>query len=163
MENKDIEYKEIVKAVVKEIRKEEKEKKKKEIYHNTQVLMKNYNDLKSHMKNAIDDINGLDSTDIDLTNLNKDEIYILSIKKSKVKTVIMISHIDIALKALKKKQMNNNAIEKYRALELYYLKEKTYEELAENLKCSVISGRRWVSEMLRELSVFLFGIEALKI
>lgn len=158
MTNKDI-----IKEVVKEIRREEREKKNKEIYHNTRLLMKNYNSLKVHGEKSKDSIEALEGQNIDISNLNEDEIYILSIKRSKAKTLIMIAHIDFALDALKKRQYNLYQSEKYEALKLYYIKEKTYENIAECLNCSVISVRRWINEMIKELSVFLFGVEGLKI
>lgn len=53
---------------------------------------------------------------MELDNLDKDEIYILSIKRSKIKTLIMIAHIDMAMEALKQKQIKLRASEKYETL-----------------------------------------------
>lgn len=157
MTNKDI-----IKEVVKELRQEEREKEKKKVYHNTRLLMKNYNSLKEHGDKAIDSIKSFYET-IDINNLDKDDLYIISIKRSKTKTLIMIAHIDFALEALKKKQNKLVQSEKYKALEKYYIYEKTYEKIAEELNCSIISVRRWINEMVKELSIFMFGIEGLKI
>ncbi|MDB8790642.1 hypothetical protein PN398_07905 [Romboutsia sp. 1001216sp1] len=157
------EIKVLVKEVVKEIKKEEETKKKKGAYHNTRLLMKNYNDLKLHYEKAKSEVKDIDDGTINLKDIDEDVLYILSIKRSRIKTLIMISHIDVALKALKEKQRNVGTIEKYKALELYYIKNNTYEKIAEKLNCSVISVRRWINDMIKEMSVFLFGIEALKI
>ncbi|WP_270943194.1 sigma factor-like helix-turn-helix DNA-binding protein [Romboutsia lituseburensis] len=161
MSNEDV--KNIVKEVVKEIKEEEEKKKKQGVLHNTRLLMRNYNDLKKHYDKAKSDIKDIDDKDINIKDIDEDELYILSIKRSRIKTLIMISHIDFALGALRDKQKQLGTIEKFTALKLYYLDNKTYEEIAEKLNCSVISSRRWVKDMIKEMSVFLFGIDALKI
>lgn len=156
------EIKKISKEILKEIRKEEQESKKKGVYHDARLLMKHYNDLKTHYEKGISDIKGI-TEDVDMLDIDEEELYIHSIKTSKVRTLIMVSHLEFALKALKNKQKKNKTYEKYRALELYYIHEFTYEIVAEKLNCSEISARRWIKEMLKELGVFLFGIDALKI
>ncbi|HBE9026870.1 TPA: hypothetical protein KM847_003610, partial [Clostridioides difficile] len=98
----------------------------------------------------------------DLSDFEDEELYILSIKKSKTRTIIMIAHIDSALKTLKLRQERLQSYEKYRALELYYFDEKTYEEIAEILNCGVVTSRRWVNEMITELGIYLFGVDGLK-
>ena len=44
----------------------------------------------------------------------------------------------------------------------HYIDEKNYEEISEELKCSVITPRRWINEMIDELRVLLFGIDSNK-
>ncbi|ADK16690.1 helix-turn-helix domain-containing protein [Clostridium ljungdahlii] len=151
------------KEAIKEFDQEKKEEKRKNVFHNTKLLLEHYNDLVSHVNNAIDDVNKLEQDLEDIDDLDRDELYILSIKKSKSKTLIMIAHIDMAMEVLKKKQHKMCSPEKYRALELFYLKEKTYEEVAERLSCGVVTARRWIREMTDELSIQLFGIDGLKL
>lgn len=165
--NSEVSIDEIINKAVKEaIREYDKEKmieRKDKRFHNTRLLLKHYNDLKNHIKNAIDDINQIrDESDfLDILD-DVDELYILSIKRSKTKTLIMLSHIDMALEMLKNKQGKLCSLEKYLALEKYYKDEKSYEDVAEELNCSVITVKRWVKEMTNELSIFLFGIEGIK-
>nr|WP_313884812.1 helix-turn-helix domain-containing protein [Clostridium argentinense] len=165
--NSEVNIDEIINKAVKEaIREYDKEKmveRKDKRFHNTRLLLKHYNDLKNHIKNAIDDINQIrDESDyLDILD-DVDELYILSIKRSKTKTLIMLSHIDMALEMLKNKQEKLCSLEKYLALEKYYKDEKSYEDVAEELNCSVITAKRWVKEMTNELSIFLFGIEGMK-
>ncbi|MGL5718627.1 MAG: hypothetical protein ACRCXT_23020 [Paraclostridium sp.] len=156
------EIKKISKEVVKEIRKEEHESREKSVYQNARLLMKHYNDLKDHYEKGISDIKEMKAS-INTLDIDEEELYIYSIKSSKVRTLIMISHLEFGLKALKAKQKKNNTYEQYRALELYYIHNLTYEEIGEKLNCSDISARRWVKYMTKELGVFLFGIDALKI
>lgn len=157
------EIKKISKEILKEIRKEEQELKRKGVYHDARLLMKHYNDLKTHYEKGISDIKGIQENIDTFNDMDEEDIYIYSIKSSKIRTLIMISHLEFALKALKNKQKKNKTYEKYRALELYYIYELTYEKVAEKLNCSEISVRRWIKEMLKELGVFLFGIDGLKI
>lgn len=151
-----------VREAIKEYDKEKIQQQKRKVLHNTKLLLKHYNDLKSHISNAIDDVNQLEQNLLDTGDLDIDDIYILSIKRSKTKTLIMLAHIDIAMENLKQKQYKLCSIEKYQALNKYYFEEKTYEKIAEELNCGVITVRRWVNEMTNELSILIFGIDGLK-
>lgn len=163
----DINIKEVIniatKQAIKEYDKEKSKEQKKKVFHNTRLLLSHYNDLKNHVKNAIDDVNKLESGLIDTEELDRDQLYILSIKKSKTKTLIMIAHIDCALETLGKKQYKVCTPEKFQALKMFYLDEFTYEEIQEKLCCGKNTPRRWINEMINELGILLFGIDGLKI
>ncbi len=148
---------------IKEIKVKEKEEKKKYKLHNTWLLLKNYNELVSNVNNSIDEISQLENDRIDFGSLDEEELFIMSIKKSKAKTLIMIAHIDRAMKTLKENQKKKGTVEKYEVLEKFYLKEFKYDELVEQYSCGVNTPRRWMNEMIDELSVLLFGIDGLKL
>jgi len=150
------------KAAIKEFDKEKKMEQKKKTFHNTKLLLAHYNDLKEHVRNAIDDVNKLEGDLLDLGDLERDELYILSIKRSKAKTLIMIAHIDMSLETLRQKQIKLCAIEKYEALKMYFIDEMTYEEIQEKFTCGVNTPRRWVNEMINKLSILLFGVDGIK-
>lgn len=154
-----------VKVAIREFDKEKKEEQRERILYNTKLLLKNYNNLKSHIDEAVSEVKNLEQDlDIDdLGDIDKEKLYIVSIKKSKAKTLLMIAHIDVALKSLMNKQYRLCSIEKYRALEKYYINNRTYEEIAEELNCSVITAKRWVKEMVKELSINLFGLDGMKL
>lgn len=163
---------EAVKIAIREYDKEKKLQSKRNAFHNTKLLMKHYNDLKEHVRRGISDIRELEEArkevedcngKIDDLYINTDELFIESIKKSKSKSIIMIAHIDAALFALKSKHKNKGTIEKYLALENYFIKEKTYEEISEILNCGVNTPRRWINELINELGVYLFGIDSIKL
>ncbi|WP_139905628.1 helix-turn-helix domain-containing protein [Clostridium thermarum] len=160
--NIDETIKKATKEAIKEFDKEKREEQKKKVFHNTRLLLKHYNDLKSHVQNAIDDVNKLEEGLEELGDLSSDELYILSIKRSKAKTLIMIAHVDMAMALLQQKQTRLCSLEKYQALEYFYLDELTYEQIAERLNCNERTTRRWINEMLNELGVLLFGIDGLK-
>lgn len=153
-----------VKVAIKEYDKEKKAESRRNVFHNTKLLMKHYNDLKSHVDNAISDVTQLEDEKLDLGDMyDEDELYISSIKKSKTKSLIMIAHIDLAMETLYKQHKRKGTLEKYRALEDFYFHEKTYEKIAEQLNCGVNTPRRWINELLNELGVYLFGIECIKL
>lgn len=151
------------KEAIKEYDKEKKQEQRKKVFHNTRLLLSHYNDLKSHVRNAISDVTKLKDDLVELGDIERDELYILSIKKSKTKTLIMIAHIDLAMEALQKKQYKVCSSEKYEALRMFFIEELTHEEVAEQLSCSVITTRRWINEMVNELSIYLFGIDGMKL
>ena len=160
--NVDEVIKKATKEAIREYDKEKKQEQKKKVFHNTRLLLKHYNDLKTHVENAIDDVNKLEIDLIDLDDVERDDLYILSIKRSKSKTLIMIAHIDMAMEQLKKRQSNLCALEKYETLEMFYIKEIPYEKIVEHFNCGVNTPRRWMNEMINELSILLFGIDGLK-
>ena len=156
--------KETVSMTIKEYEKNLNERNKRKILYNTKLLLKNYNELKNHSLNAvyknideevIDRINGEEA------NYSDDEIFIESIKVSKMKTLIIITHIDVALERVKQKHIIKGTYEKYKALELYYIKEKRKDDIAEELNCSTKSVSRWIKETEEDVAINVFGVNTL--
>lgn len=152
-----------VKQAIKEFDKEKRQEQKKKVFHNTKLLLKHYNDLRQHVENAIDDVRRLETDLEELGGLEKDELYILSIKRSKSKTLIMIAHIDMAMEVLRQKQIKLCSLEKYETLRMFYIDEVSYEEIVKHFNCGVNTPRRWINDMINELSILLFGIDGLKL
>ena len=91
MENfKDSNIPAAVKMVIREYEKEKEEARKKKIYHNTYLLMKKYNVLKSHIEDMKEDID----IELEMHDLEVGDVWILSVAKSKVKSIKMIGYID---------------------------------------------------------------------
>ena len=132
MENTDEIIRLVAKEAIKEFDKEQKEKKKKKVFHNTKLLLKHYNSLKTHVEEAIDDVKKI-HVDSEIDDICSDELYITSIKRSKSKTLIMIAHIDMALDQLKRKQIKKGTVDKYNALTKHYIDEKTMRKYQKNL------------------------------
>lgn len=140
----------------------EKKSIKKKTFHNTELLLIHYNDLKEHCKKAkydAEDIQNYFGEDI---KINNDELYIKSIMVSKLKTQIMIEHIDLAIKTLEVKMNKKKQPEKFEVIKIIYFNGKSFEDAAAELHCSVDTIRRWKNEMTRELSIYLFGVDGLK-
>lgn len=150
--------KEIIKEAIREYRKEEQNKAKKNIEHNTKLLMKNYNSFQQFVDNAITSAKDLD---INIEGLEPDELYIYSIKKSKTRTILMLAQIDVALDLLKRKQKRLKTMIKYKAFKRFYIDEKTIRDIAEELHCSELTIRRYINEMTQNLGIYLFGADGL--
>ena len=146
---------------------EERQYVKKNRYHNTELLLRNYLSLMEHYENAKDkasDIMALDDLDID-------EVIIKAIKRSRVRTMIMINQIDTCLEILRFRQASKGQSEKYEVIHFLYLdkarRDIQFGELvkvvAEELQYNERSIYRWKNEMVAELSILLFGVDGLKL
>lgn len=148
----------INKAVGLAIKQYDKEKmieQKDRRFHNTRLLMRNYNRLKDHIENVTDDVEFKIEEDTD------DKVWLRSMVRTKLRTMKMLAYVDSALKIVEK-EMRKSCVEyKYKAFELCYIEEKTNEEIAEILGCGKNQPKRWSDLALNELSVLLWGIEAL--
>lgn len=147
-----------VKMVIREYEKEKEEARKKKIYHNTYILMKKYNILKSHIEDMKEDV------EIQLAmDLEEKDVWILSIAKSKVKSMKMISYIDAALEIVENKYREECLYHEFLAFKKYFLEEKTNEQIMKELNCGKNSPKKWSDNILNELSILLWGYEALGI
>lgn len=148
-------------------RNEERQRIRKNRYHNTELLLKNYLRLVDHKENAKERASDI----LDLEELDIDEVIIQSIKRSRVRTVVMINQIETCVEILKARQEAKGQGEKYEVIFRLYMDEarrdiewgERIQMVAEELYCSEASIRRWKNEMVRELSVLLFGVDGLQL
>lgn len=148
---KVIDINETIKKAAKEAIKEYENEK---AFNNTKLLFTYYNDLKLYLDNA-------DFTEKMVNKNLRAEDYIDELKKSNMKTLIMVLHMDKAMEALENKERELNSVEKYNAFYNKYIKKHTYEQIADDLNCGIVTARRWVNEMLKELSIYMFGVEGI--
>ncbi len=163
MENTELSktIQDVVKMTINEYEKNRREEEKKRVLHNTKLLLKHYNSLKAHAMKSVYKIEDIEK---DIEEIDGDDkAYILSIRRSKLRTLIMVSHIDAALKELKDKKLREGTYEQYRALTMFYIDCKTYEEIQGELNCGKNSPLRWINSAVRDLSILLFGVDGLKI
>ena len=185
--NKEIEKevkrrsKEIIKEIMPDLRKQLKQEvikeikrdRQKKVYHNTYILMSHYNKFKQHIKKVkiTDEIEDLDKfmdgikeddfVEDYIIEINAaDEKFIKSILKSKIRTATMIAFIDEALNIIKSEYEAKGKYDHYRAFELFFIEEKTNKEIQEELFCGINTPRKWSKEILKELSLLLWGIDA---
>jgi len=162
-------FDEVIKKAVTEAIKEfdikRKEDAKTKVLHNTRLLLSNYNNLSKHYEEAVDNLDYIELDEEDNNSCesieSNDKLYILSIRRSKFRTMIMVSHIQTALKSLKEECIRKNQLNKYEVLEMCYLKNVPFDKIAVELSCAEITVRRWKNEMVQDLGVFLFGVDAL--
>ena len=125
-------------------RKEEKERERNKYdrrLRNAELLLKNYRNLKEHIKNAVftdDEIqneNVVEEFDFE----NNEEVYISSIKRTKKRTEIMVKHIDNCIEYYTYKCLNSTREEiqrRVQVIKMLYIndKEMSYSEIANELR-----------------------------
>jgi hypothetical protein len=147
-----------VKTAIREYSKEQKVEKKKRALHNTKMLLKNYDKIKSSIDEAISEESQIN----DSLKYNEDDgVYINGIRKSKLKSLIIIAHIDRALEVVKEEYNQNATPEKYDAFISCYMNQMSYDEAAVLYISSKTSISRWVNEVTKEISIQLFGVEGI--
>ena len=158
---------------IKQYKQQEKEHVRKRRLHNTGLLLENYLDFQEYynsIKYKAEDIqDSLDPAEFDVVYI--DDIFIDSIKRSKVRTMIIIRQIETAVEKIQKEMEICNESEKYKAVQYLYftqeLKDMKFNprvaKVAELLDCSESSVRRWNNEILKKLSVMLFGVDGMRI
>ena len=121
------------KAAITELKRQEKQERKKEKYHNTFTLMKCYRDAVFHIENAISD-----GQQLELKGMTDEQqrTYLESIRRTRFKTLIMTAHIDKAIEEIERRR-----------------------EAAEELDTGKNTPRRWVTGIINELSVLLWGVD----
>lgn len=135
---------------------------------NTKLLLDNYSLLQDHCANAVYDKhqiieanNAIDVLD-SIENCDKD-MYIESIKKSTVRTKIILSHIDEMLNLYKtyyeksKREENNR---RYRILRAFYFEDSSILDIVKREK---IDERTYyhMKDAREKLSALIFGIDGL--
>ena len=148
------------KTAVKEHERQEQRAKRVKIFQNTKKLMENYNRICQSVEEGISDISELE-TDVDAGEFTEEEIFINSILKSKLRSIVMIAHIDKCLKLLEEEELRKNTHEKYLAFTYFYLDGMAHESIGEVLGCTGRTSRRWITELTSLLSIYLFGADAI--
>ena len=156
---------EIIEKAIEKYDKKKEGQRKEWGFKRTVKLMKSYIRLISHVKYGISNMKDLQSVvDIDLENNDCDELFILSILQSKIKTEMMMTHISMALKLLREEQSKEGTLYKYKAFEMHYIDKeiRSYEYICGELGCGKNSPKTWCDEMLCKLSEYLWGLDGIK-
>jgi HD superfamily phosphohydrolase len=150
----------VVKAI-KEYNRQQVSEKKRKALHNTKMLLKNYNKIKISIEEAISEADQLEQDTIYCTD--DEEVYINSIRKSKLRSLIVIAHIDKALAIIKEEYKNKGTSEKYDAFMDCMIYGMTYDEAAVIYFTSKQSISRWVVDTSKLISIQLFGVDGLEL
>lgn len=148
------------KEALKEHERRARKNRRVRIFQNTKKLMENYNRICQSVEEGISDISEVD-TEVSPEEFTSDEIYINSILKSKLRSIVMLAHIDKCLRLLEDEEIQKHTHEKYLAFTYFYLDGMSYESIAEVLDCTDRTSRRWVTELTSILGVYLFGSDAI--
>lgn len=82
-----------------------------------------------------------------------------SICRGRFKTLIMTAHIDKAVEEIERRREAAGRGVEYKAFEMYFMQGMDYAEIAEQLDTGKNTPRRWVTGIINELSVLLWGID----
>lgn len=123
--------------------------------------MENYNRICRSVQEGVSELSDVGDGEV-LEELSEEDIYINSIIRSKLRSIVMIAHIDKCLGLLEEEKNEKETPEKYLAFSYYYLDGMTPESIAEILgSCSERTVWRWGSELTGILSINLFGADAI--
>lgn len=152
----------VTEAVRKALREQEQKKKQKErqqVLYNTRMLMEGYREMKKHIENAISEIEELEKEEYAVfAETNR---HLESIRQSKVRTAMMIANIDRAMEELRQDMEENGTSYKYEALKMHYIDGISFEDISEMLNCGKNTPSRWIKDMIKRLSVKIFGIDGI--
>lgn len=150
------------KEAVSEFAKAQEREARQRVFQNTKLLMENYNSIKAHVEDGIADTTDLEE-DINTSGVDPDELFIYSIKRSKLRSLVMLSHIDKCLELLEREERGRNTPEKFLAYQYFYIDGMSYESIAEVYGYCERTTRRWITELNKLMGVYLFGADALRI
>lgn len=155
------------KAALNHIEKRKKTAHDRKLY-NTRLLLENYPYLRAHCEKSISSLknvkrkNAADLLD-ELDACNQD-INIESIKKSSLRTYVIINHIDEMLDLFKIFCEKTKNLRKYNVAVKYYFEGKTTEEIRAELEPDAPTKRtiqRDLNFAVGKLSSLIFGIDGL--
>ena len=150
------------KTAIKELRKEEAKEKKKNKYHDTFSLMRCYRDAAFHIENAISE-----GAQLELEGMTEEqqEVYLRSVRRTRFKTLLMTANIDKVIDEMAKRRAVAGREIEYLVFDMYFMQGMTYEQIIEQIekdkgeKLGKNTPRRWVTGIVNEMSVLLWGLE----
>ena len=123
-----------VKKAFAEMRAEEKRERQKRAFHETKKLMESYTELKKYVQ----------------VNANDEAM----------DTRLIVMNIDRAMQELKEQSRQKGIGYKFDAFEMHYMQHMAYEDIADVLNCGKNSPANWSKQVMRKLSIKLFGAKA---
>ena len=145
---------------VREFEKSQKKNRKVKVFQNAKKLMENYNRICQSVQEGVSELSNVDDGE-ELEELSAEDIYINSIIKSKLRSIVMIAHIDKCLGLLEEEMIRKEWPERNDACNHIYLDEMTYEQMAVEYGYAERTARRWIADCTVILSVYLFGSDAI--
>ncbi len=146
---------------IKKVKEEDRKKKEKNRFRNTELLLRNYNTFKDFLQNTKHSIRVV-AKDINCEDV-EEKAFVLAILRTKARTAVMLTNVEVAMEELKTRMSEKSQMEKYHVIKAVYMDGKTFEVVAEENNCSEITVRRWKNEMVDELSILLFGVDGIKL
>lgn len=150
------------KTAIKELRKEEAKEKKRNKYHDTFSLMRCYRDAAFHIENAISE-----GAQLELEDMTEEqrETYLRSVRRTRFKTLLMTANIDKVIDEMARRRKAAGRELEYLVFDMYFMQGMTYEQIIDQVekdkgeKLGKNTPRRWVTGIVNEMSVLLWGLE----
>lgn len=150
------------KEAIRELRKEEAKEKKRNKYHDTFSLMRCYRDATFHIENAVSE-----GTQLELQDMTEEqqETYLRSVRKTRFRTMLMTANIDKAIDEMARRRKAAGREQEYQIFDMYFMQGMTYEQIIDQIeeddgeKLGKNTPRRWVTGIINEMSVLLWGLE----
>ncbi len=161
-----------VKAARRQFKLEEEEaraKQKNRRLHNTKLLIENYRTFKVHAEKSVFTAAECEDSVVDILSMMSDQSFaraentVASIRKSAVKTVIMVRHIEAMVDTYRVLCERSGEERKYRVIyELYIADEaKTIEEIAKKEYVDKSTIYRDIQTAIDALSSLIFGVSTI--
>lgn len=144
---------------------------RKNRFHNTELLLKHYLALVEHFEIAQDKASEEDMEAYNFEEADMDDIIIQAIRRSRIRTLIMVVQIEVCFGRLRTKMIDKGQPEKYAVIEKMYLDPvknsipltERKQIIATEIHCGETSVWKWRNEMIDELSVMLFGVDGMRL
>lgn len=136
-----------------------KEDREQTVIRMTYLYLENYREMERYIKDAVSEVSQI--PDIDKYNISAERAFLQSIRECRAETVILFEHLKKALASLKEDAEAAGEAYKYEALEMFYVKGMTYEEITRETGCGKNSPKKWCKAMVPKLAIKLFGVKAL--
>jgi len=140
--------------------------------HNTKLLLRNYRAFKIQAESAIYDARALDESAYEILELmmegKNEDMVIDSIRKSAIRTAIIIEHIDRMIEfysVLCERSKKENDVRNCRLIYDFYINPTPYsaKELAERENIAERTVYANIDSAIETLTVLLFGVDAAKL
>lgn len=149
-----------VKKAVSGLLADQKRQERQKTLYNTRKLMESYMEMQKFIQNAISEEEEMQDAGFGISG--REHAKLESIRKSRMKTAIMIANIDRAMEELRQEHARKGTAYKYEAFERHYVDGLPYEQVAELLDCGKNSPAAWTKLVLRQMSVKLFGVNGIE-
>ena len=153
---------EAAKAAIKELKREESKERKRNKYHDTFSLMKCYRDAVFHIENAVSE-----GTQLEIQDMTEEqqETYLRSVRRTRFRTMLMTANVDKAIDEMARRRTAAGRELEYKVFDMYFMKGMAYEQIIEQVekdtgeRLGKNTPRRWVTGIINEMSVLLWGLE----
>ena len=149
----------------------ERDRARKNRFHNTELLLKKYLSLIKHLELAQDKVSDEDLKEYNFEESDMEDVIIYAIRRGRIRTLIMVMQVEVSLAELRTKMIDQGKPEKYLVIDKLYLDpvkslmpwRERVQTISAELHCGEASVYRWKNDMIEELSVMIFGVDGLRL